>query len=279
MNWPWISVSVVVALAGCRFHFDEIAADPSGDAISGEWSSPQPVDGAHLLGQEEEDPALASDASELYFVKSPIVAKDIFVMTRLGSTWSVPAVVSINATNRIDSSPRLADDDLTMYFSSDRGGGPGGEDLFRTTRSTVGGAWTAPQLVGAVNSPGADLYLTVCASNAYVVVIDFDLYEGQLGTPAPTLIQELQSPGYDSGASLSADCLTLYFASDRAGGQRDLFVTQRAAVGQPWGIPRPLPGVNDPSADDEDPTLSRDGRTMVFSSNRAGSLDLYLSTR
>ncbi len=114
MKWPWITV--VVASMGCRLHFDEFDADPSGDAFSGDgfsgdafsagWSSPQPVDNAHALGEQEQDPALASDASELYFVKSPIVAQDIFVMTRLGSTWSVPAVASFSGASRSQTGSR-----------------------------------------------------------------------------------------------------------------------------------------------------------------------------
>ena len=53
-------------------------------------------------------------------------------------------------------------------------------------------------------------------------------------------------------------------------GPDDIWVTRRATVSDPWGLPVNLgPPVNSP-ADDEHSNISADGRTLYFTSNRPG---------
>jgi Tol biopolymer transport system component len=138
-----------------------------------------------------------------------------------------------------------------------------------------------------VNTPELERWMSICDDGHYVVVraivslnMGEDLYEGTLGGGAPAPIAELNTPGFDSGAFLTADCLTLYFASDRDNGQRDIFVSHRATVDAPWQPPQPFAPFNDPLALDEDPWMSPDGHTFMFSSDRDGrQRDIYISTR
>ena len=73
----------------------------------------------------------------------------------------------------------------------------------------------------------------------------------------------------------------LYFASNRtADGNYDIYRTERAGPGQPWGPIAPVTEVNVFDADDRDPWVSADERYMVFSSDRlGGSVRLFVTTR
>ena len=84
---------------------------------------------------------------------------------------------------------------------------------------------------------------------------------------------------------ISKDGLSLLFVSGpgRGGaGNRDIWVTQRATIDDPWGTPLNLgPTINGP-AHESKPTLSRDGHRLYFASDRAGGLgqfDIYVSQR
>jgi Tol biopolymer transport system component len=63
----------------------------------------------------------------------------------------------------------------------------------------------------------------------------------------------------------------LYFSSTRTG---DSEIYASPARGQSIGPPAPVAGVNSPS-DDARPYVRRDGREIVFDSNRPGGLGLF----
>ena len=59
-------------------------------------------------------------------------------------------------------------------------------------------------------------------------------------------LTELNSPSYDANATLSPDELTVYFSSEREGGEGrlDMYVATRPTPSAPFGDPAPLPDVN-----------------------------------
>lgn len=80
---------------------------------------------------------------------------------------------------------------------------------------------------------------------------------------------------------LSKNGLTLYFSGIGPDGSSDVFVSQRASLGDPWGPPQHIRGINAASADNN-PALSLDEHWLYISSNRAGgfgALDLWVSRR
>lgn len=85
--------------------------------------------------------------------------------------------------------------------------------------------------------------------------------------------------------AVSPDGLSLYFTGgNKLGGSggRDLFVTRRASMHEPWGTPQNLGSRINTSGHDNNARLSRDGHRLYFSSNRAGGFggfDLYVSRR
>ncbi|MBW3543974.1 MAG: hypothetical protein KY476_27305, partial [Planctomycetes bacterium] len=84
--------------------------------------------------------------------------------------------------------------------------------------------------------------------------------------------------------AVSSDGLSLYFTGgNKLGGSggRDLFVTRRASIHEPWGTPQNLGPTINTSGHDNNARLSRDGHRLYFSSNRDGfgGFDLYVSRR
>jgi len=90
-------------------------------------------------------------------------------------------------------------------------------------------------------------------------------------------------PAHDAISCFSYDGLEMYITSG-SGHDNNLRVLRRASKDEDWGPPQDLgPGVNTPSPyDDSGPSISDDGLTLYFHSNRPGgygSYDLYATTR
>jgi Tol biopolymer transport system component len=136
-----------------------------------------------------------------------------------------------------ESGPRLTTDGLTLFFASDRPGGQGNVDLWVSKRAARDGDFGEPVNLGP-------------------------LINSSLGDGVP---------------ALSADGLTLFFASDRPGGQGDLdlWMSTRASPSSPFGKPLNLgPLVNSPAVD-TGPFVSADGLTLLFCSKRPGGQGGY----
>jgi len=145
----------------------------------------------------------------------------------------------------------ISADGLEMYISSDRSGGLGYFDMWRSTRENADNPW------------------------------------GPLVN-----VQEINSRYNEIFPCLSADGLILYFsdwynwnaAGDRPGGvgNHDLWMCTRASRNDPWGTPVNMGAPINSGSPDISPTISHDGLTFIFASNRSGGLgnyDLWMSTR
>jgi len=95
----------------------------------------------------------------------------------------------------------------------------------------------------------------------------------------------VNTPFIEQAPSLSRDGLSLYFHCGNCPGSiggADIYVSQRAHTGDPWGPPQNLGPTINTTANEQAPRLSRDGRRLFFSSDRLGGLgghDIYVSRR
>ena len=90
----------------------------------------------------------------------------------------------------------------------------------------------------------------------------------------PTKVPNVNTSAWDYDPSISADELELYIMSNRSGGYggRDLWVTTRASVSDPWGTPVNLGPTVNTAYDDCCPDISADGLSLFFWSRRPGGL-------
>jgi hypothetical protein len=88
----------------------------------------------------------------------------------------------------------------------------------------------------------------------------------------------------DEGPAISKDGLSLFFGSNRLGSDGlDIWVSQRASLGDPWGPPTNLGStINTPFIENV-PALSRDEHWLFFNSNRPeggfGDVDVWVAWR
>jgi outer membrane protein OmpA-like peptidoglycan-associated protein len=106
------------------------------------------------------------------------------------------------------------------------------------------------------------------------------LREGRWTVPTP--FAEINSLYHENSATVTEDGKTVYFSSNRPGGQggMDLFSISRKANGK-WGSPKNLGPVVNTELDEEYVFVSASGRHLYFSSDGhigMGDLDLYRSS-
>ena len=140
----------------------------------------------------------------------------------------------------------LSRDELTIYFTSDRPGGQGNDDLWFATRESVDSSWENVQNMGALINTAFNDSLPFLAPNEHV----------------------------------------MYFHSDRVGGcgQGDIWMTRRQNKHSDWEQPSNLGCVLNTAAIEIAPALFEDPRTeqawLFYGSNRpggVGGLDVYAS--
>lgn len=265
--------------------------NPSGDsgvdaadaAMLGPWSTPMMVPGASGAG-EQDDGTLSSSGLELVFSIANAAdanRKDLFLSTR-GSTavpFGTPAKLLFSVVGTSEETPRFSADDKTLYFASDRAGGAGGLDIYKVTRMAIGAAWSTPALVAGPNTAVNEKWLMPCAvNNDYLVVTGPDLAAGTFNGAAPTVVAELSSAQPETGAFLTPDCLTTYFASSRSGTFM-LYTSHRTSLAAAWQAPTPVLDFASTGGAQEDPYVSADGRTALFVSNIGTTKDVYITTR
>ncbi len=139
-----------------------------------------------------------------------------------------------------------------------------------------------------VSSDGLTLYFF--NSNWDIEVSHRNTREEAWG-PAALLPEPINSPAHEALSSISKDGLSLYFSdgvfhnvSPRPGGLGggDLWVATRSTKNSPWFPPENLGPIVNSSAFEGGPSLSGDGLSLFFSSNRfggSGSFDLWGTTR
>jgi hypothetical protein len=121
---------------------------------------------ALLLPEEIMRPSLTLLCVLACFTATPVTARR---SAETFGDWS--SLVNVGPpvnTQYNDTYAFLSRDELTMYFTSDRPGGVGGDDLWLTTRASLEDPWEDPQNMTALNTSAADS-LAVLSSDEHVM--------------------------------------------------------------------------------------------------------------
>jgi hypothetical protein len=221
---------------------------------------------------------------------------DIWVSTRASASdpWGAPvnAGAPVNSAAN-DFCPTIARDGHLFYFVSNRAGGCGGDDLY-TTRLRPGG-WDPVENLGCeVNDPaneaspfplperGAGPTLYFSSTRAGTADIYRSESHGGVFGPAEA-VGELNTSATDGQPNLRRDGLEIFFFSNRAGAQgNDIYSATRDSTSEPWSTPVNLGSEVNSASSETRPSLSWDGTTLYFGSNRPGGegdSDHYVTTR
>ncbi|OUJ74567.1 OmpA family protein [Hymenobacter crusticola] len=112
---------------------------------------------------------ISGDGKTLVFVScdrpGSLGTCDLYISRRTGNNWSKPLNLGRNVNSPAwDSQPTLSADGRTLYFTSDRRGGLGQEDIYVTTLQPDG-TWSVARNLGApVNTSGKDMAPFIHAS-------------------------------------------------------------------------------------------------------------------
>ena len=303
-----LSWVVVAAATAC----DGPPAGQSPGAMSfarSEWSEPVNLGAAINTSGSDMNPTLSPDGLALYFASNRpggLGGNDLWVSRRASADgpWGAPVNLAALNTPGVDTAPAFSVDGHSLFFVSDRPGGNGLNDIWVSRRVAKDDdfAWEAPVHLGpevnteAVES-GPEFLQTVeeGATSLYFVRQPagglFQIWAAPvtargevIGTASP--VSELWHPtGGSVGPTVRADGREIIFfsgAQSGGSGNTDLWTATRRSVHEPWEAPRNLGEPVNSAAFDQQPSLSNDGRTLVFVSNRPGGfggLDIWMSTR
>jgi hypothetical protein len=273
------------------------------------WSVPKNM-GEEVNSSFAEDlPHIAGNGRSLYFISNRpgFGSFDIWVSQRATPhhPWGPPVNVgpAIN-TSFNERGPCLSPDGHYLFFSSDRtDGGLGSQDLWRSYREDTSDdfGWQAPENLGAgVNTEDPDFGAALLEHyhETFSALLfgrrqsfeDADIYMSRFvagSFKTGVLVKELSTPYDDLRPTIRPDGLELFFNSNRPvphlPQSNDLWVSTRNNRNLPWSTPVNAGSVLNTQYEEQFPALSRDGKTLIFSSNRPGSIqgsnDLYLSRR
>jgi len=186
--------------------------------------------GINIEGLHDALATFANDGGTLVFARSNEGTKkgrqnvDLFLSLNRNGTWSEPKLLNINDPNAWDSSPAFSPDSKTLYFSSSRKGGLGGNDIYKSTMNGNGG-FSAPENLGpGINTEGNESFVSVGPDGTLYIASDglpglgnLDLFRVENGIPV-NMGQPVNSPGDDFGIFLQ-DSTAGYFSSNREGGR------------------------------------------------------------
>jgi WD40-like Beta Propeller Repeat len=231
--------------------------------------------------------------------------RDLYVSKRLTVTdpWGPPAPLATINTNTWESCPALSLDEHRLYFTSNRGGGCGGQDIWVSRRQDRRNdfGWEDPVNLGCAadggpNTPFGDLTPALFEDEAGRVLMYFasnrgsswDHYQTVMkgddtfgpATPIPVL----NSSYSEQGITVRRDGLEVIFLSDRlrSGGSLNFFTATRESTGDPWSEPVPVPSLGNPAWGQGKISLSFDGTELYFTSwltNTGTHPDLFFARR
>jgi Tol biopolymer transport system component len=312
----FLSVTIAVAGAACgSVNSNTTDAAPAIDSASAidahnpADAAPPACDLSKPFGTPVQVPGVNSPQADVYIDLSPdeltayissdrtgtLGGYDLWVATRTtpaGTFGTLTPLTSLNSAHD-EQRPAITADGLTMYFDDDADGS--NYDIWVATRAAVAADFGAPSDVSVINDPTT--FDTTESINADGTVMYFASYRGtgyyqiyrttrpNTSSPfsTPVAVGELNTPEENADPTISADGLTIYFSSVRAGGMGglDIWMASRTSTSDGFGTPVNVTELNT-STHDWPSWLSLDKCRLYFASDRTGgdgSHDLWVAAR
>ena len=218
----------------------------------GKWTMAQRVDEPLNSNDNEGAQCISQDGRFIVFTicgEGGMGSCDLYWSKRVGNRWSKPRNLGAAVNSRYwDSQPSFSIDGKTLYFTSNRPGGKGGKDIWKTTLNANGQWGKAINMGDSINTPQDEtcpfihyddqtLYF---ASNGHIGMGGFDIfYSRKLNDTAWTMPTNIGYPINTSGEEMNlivgAGGKMAIFSSDKLegyGGQ-DLYSFELYQEAQP----------------------------------------------
>ncbi|HZK61355.1 MAG TPA: tetratricopeptide repeat protein, partial [Anaerovoracaceae bacterium] len=192
----------------------------------------------------------------------------------------------INESNS-EFNPVISDNEDLLVFSKSW---PFYDAILYSTR--VDGHWSVPQNMNELLKVDKDLFPTSLSTDGNELYLyrsaDYDgmiyttRFENGSWSPLIKLNDNINTKYWESHATISHDNKKLYFTSNRKGtiGGLDIYISERDNAGD-WGPAVNLGPVINTPYNEESPFLTRDDKTLFFSSRghfNMGGYDIFYST-
>lgn len=145
--------------------------------------------------------------------------------------WGNPEVLPFCNDGFNYAHPSISKDGKTLYFTSDRAGGLGGKDIYKSSKGSGHNGWGMPTNLGSeINTEGNEAFPSICgdsifyfSSNTRTGLGGYDIFKAEynLGAPknAKNLAAPFNSPADDFGLIHTHNSkYDGYYSSNRAGG-------------------------------------------------------------
>lgn len=216
------------------------------------WGPPQNLGPTINSLVTDNCPFVTPDGRTLIFLRNPGLAGiDLYASSRRNTrddlAWEMAVPLTALNTPFDEFGPTGYEDedtdDLVLYFTSNRPGGPGGADIY-TSRTAGDGTLLPPTLVPELSSSADDLFANVRKDGRELFLSS------------------------NRGGTI---------------GSFDFWVARRRRTSKPWSVPENLGPVVNSTMFEQRPAISRNALTLIFTSNRPdgnfGNFDLYETTR
>jgi outer membrane protein OmpA-like peptidoglycan-associated protein len=189
---------------------------------NGEWGMPSHISNNVNTPMNEGACTISADGRMLIFTscqgRKGFGSCDLYVTYKSGNDWSVPENLGVEVnTSSWDVQPTLSADGRTLYFVSDRPGGKGGKDIWKTYKDKKD-LWVSPVNLGAtINTPydeispfihvnGESLYFS---SKGHAGMGGYDIFMSELSEKKWSAPRNMGYPLNDHH-----DQVSLYITSD-----------------------------------------------------------------
>jgi hypothetical protein len=207
--------------------------------------------------------------------------------------FNPPFALPVLNTLAVEYGPTLSSDELKIYFTSTRPGGPGGHDIYVATRGSTAAVFGDPAPLAGVNSAAAEwrptlpadgltIYFTFTSNGFNRIFRAFwSSATASFGAPAPvTALNSTPSTSNNYAPYVLPDHRAIYFISTRSSGGPQLYRAER--TGDAFAPPVLVTVENLPGRVVNHPVVSADEKTLVFPSSDPGGngdLDMWIATR
>ena len=247
-------------------------------------------------------PIQSPDGLSLYMASNRpggLSGQDIWVARRdsTDDPWGAPENLGAPVNSSANDFCPLPVPGHGLFFVSERAGGCGSGDIYFTRFRN--GAWEEPQNVGChINSTAGEaspsyfeddnghavLYFSSQRTDGFApggsdsdIYFSVDFGPAQLAPGVNTAVDDFRP-------NVRKDGREIVFDSNRPGGfgGQDIWTAIRETTADDWSTPTNLGAPINSAANETRASMSRDGFTMVFGSNRVGSegmADIYVTTR